>query len=118
MRNTALILGILSGLWGMVIGFFSGGYIAFVDWFTSIGGQVQQVDNATLVILMGLIAPILALVGGGMVHSYPKLSGPILLLSASGMYYAFDWRFFTQFPIALCAIGGVLALIAGFRQAQ
>ena len=32
MRNAALILGIIGGVVGMIVGFFSYGYTEFIDW--------------------------------------------------------------------------------------
>ncbi|GLQ34102.1 hypothetical protein GCM10007939_03850 [Amylibacter marinus] len=119
MRNTALILGIISGLWGMVVGFFAFGYTVLVD---SVGEKapdlLTQVDDVEKIRVFSLIAPVLALVGGGMVHARPTWSGPLLLLSAAGMLYAFEWRFWTMFPITLCAIAGILAFLAAYTKSD
>jgi len=121
MRNTALILGILSGLWGMVIGFFAYGYSVGVDWVNEQAPDqdfFSQWDNVGLIRIMSLVAPVLALVGGGLVHAKPKWSGPLLLLSALGMWYAFTWGFVTMFPITLCAIAGILAFAAAYTKSE
>jgi len=112
MRITALILGIVSGLWGMLVGFFGWGYTEFVAWFGEVPDVIQQVDNVNLIRSASLIAPILALVGGGMAVSQPLVAGVLLLASSAGMYWGFSFGVFTMFPITLCAVAGLLALVA------
>lgn len=113
MRMTALILGILSGLWGMVIGFFGYGYTEFINWFGEIPEIAQQVDNVGRIRILSLVAPVLALVGGGLAISQPLAAGILLILSAGGMYWGFEFNVFTMFPITLCLIAGLFALLAG-----
>ncbi len=113
MRNSALVLGIIGGIIGMLVGFFSYGYTEFVDW---IGDEVpdvlEQVDNVGLIRFMSLFSPLLAIAGGAMARSRAMIAGGLLLVSAAGMYYAFGFGVFTMFPIAMCGLGGVLALAA------
>ncbi len=113
MRNAALTLGIIAGLIGMVIGFFSYGYTAAVDRFGEIEGLAEQVANVELVRAMSLLAPLLAIAGGAMARARALWGGALLLLSAAGMYYAFGWGVFTMFPIAFAGVAGVLAIAAG-----
>lgn len=113
MRNAALNLGIIAGLIGMVIGFFSYGYTAAVDRFGEIEGLAEQVANVELVRTMSLLAPLLAIAGGAMARARALWGGALLLLSAAGMYYAFGWGVFTMFPIAFAGVAGVLAIAAG-----
>ena len=113
MRNAALILGIIGGVVGMIVGFFSYGYTEFVDWAgNEAPGVLEQVDNVGLIRYMALFAPLLAIAGGAMARSRAMIGGVLLLLSAVGMYYAFHFNAFTMFPIAMCGLGGVLALAA------
>ena len=81
MRNTVLILGVIAGLWGMLIGFFGYGYTQFIEWFGEIPDVAEQVDHVTRTQIISLVGPILALVGGGLAHARPVWSGPILLVS-------------------------------------
>jgi hypothetical protein len=116
MRNAALVLGIIGGLIGMVIGLATTGYIELVDFISAnpdIPDVVDQMENATLIRVMGLLAPLLALAGGAMSKMRALWGGALMLLSAAGMYWAFGYSVFTMFPIAMCALGGVLALAAG-----
>jgi len=113
MRNAALVLGIIGGAVGMIVGFFSYGYTEFIDWAgQEAPGILDQVDNVGLIRFMALFAPLLAIAGGAMARSRAVIGGILLLLSAAGMYYAFDFNAFTMFPIAMCALGGFLALAA------
>jgi hypothetical protein len=112
MRNAALILGIIGGLWGMLIGFFSYGYTEVIDRFGDLGEVGRQVDDVALIRLTSLIAPVLAIAGGAMARSQHVAAGVLLLISTAGMYHAFGFGVFTMFPIAMCGLGGVLALLA------
>jgi len=113
MRNAALVLGIIGGLLGMIVGFFGYGYVTFIDWYGEVPDLARQVENPNLIRAASLIAPILALAGGAMARARALWGGVFLLISAAGMYYAFGFGVFTMFPIALCGLGGILALAAG-----
>ena len=113
MRNAALVLGIIAGIIGMIVGFFSFGYTEAVERFGEIEGLAEQVDNVELVRFMSLVAPMLAIAGGAMAKVRALWGGALLLLSAAGMYYAFGFSAFTMFPIAFAGLGGVMALAAG-----
>ena len=113
MRNAALVLGIIGGVIGMIVGFFSYGYTEFVDWAgKEIPDTFEQVENVGLIRFMSLFSPLLAIAGGAMARSKAQIGGGLMLASAAGMYYAFHFNTFTMFPIAMCALGGVLALAA------
>jgi hypothetical protein len=113
MRNAALVLGIIGGLLGMIVGFFGYGYVEFVEWFGEVPDLAEQVDNPQLVQTAGFLAPILGIAGGAMARARALWGGILLLLSAGGLWYGFGFGVFTMFPIAFCAIGGLLALAAG-----
>ena len=117
MRNAALMLGIIGGIVGMIIGFFSYGYTELVDWASSELGEdrpeiLKQVENVWLIRSVSLLAPLLAIGGGAMAHARPVIAGLMLIVASGGMYYAFGFNVFTMFPIAMCALGGILALAA------
>ena len=112
MRNAALMLGIIGGIIGMIVGFFSYGYVEFVDWFGEIQDIASQVENPLLIKSVSLLAPLLAIAGGAMARSQATFGGVLMLTSAVGMLYAFGFGAFTMFPIAMAGLGGVLALAA------
>lgn len=112
MRNAALILGIVGGIFGMFVGFFSYGYTEFIEWFGEVPDIAEQVENIQLIRVTALFAPLLAIAGGGMARSNARVGGILMILSAAGMYAGFGFGVFTMFPIAMCALGGVLALTA------
>ncbi len=45
MRNAALVLGLIGGLWAMIVGFFVYGYVEFVDWFGEVPDIARQVED-------------------------------------------------------------------------
>ena len=112
MRNAALMLGVIGGLIGLIVGFFSYGYTEFIDWFGEVPNIAEQVENVRLIRAVSLAAPLLAIAGGAMAWSRAGLGGALLIISASGVYYGFGFGVFTMFPIAMCALGGLLALSA------
>ena len=112
MRNAALTLGIIGGIVGMVVGFFSYGYTSFIDWFGEVPDVAVQVENVQLIRTASILSPLLAIAGGAMARSHAMPAGAMLLVSAAGMYYAFGFSVFTMFPISMCALGGLLALAA------
>ncbi len=112
MRNAALVLGIIAGIWGMLVGFFGYGYTELIDRFGEVPDLAEQVAHPQRVRILGVLAPILAIAGGAMARSLAQVGGVLLLASAGGMYWAFGWGVFTMFPIAMAGLGGVLALAA------
>lgn len=112
MRNAALILGIIGGLWGMLVGFVSFGYTELLASFTELEEVTGGIEDPALIRATSLIAPILAIAGGAMARSQNIAAGVLLLASAAGMLFAFGFGVFTMFPIAMCGLGGLLALAA------
>lgn len=113
MRNAALTLGLIAGLTGMIVGFFSYGYTAAIHRFGEIEGLAEQVADVELIRIMSILAPMLAIAGGAMARARALWGGALLLLSAGGMYYAFGFGVFTMFPIVFAGVGGLLAVAAG-----
>lgn len=113
MRNAALVLGLIAGLGGMVVGFFSFGYVTVIDTWGEIEGVAEQVKDQQLIKTMSIVAPLLALVGGAMARARALWGGLLMLASAAGMYAAFGFGVFTMFPIVFAGVGGLLALAAG-----
>lgn len=112
MRNAALVLGIIGGLWAMIVGFFGYGYTSFVAWFGEVPDLIEQVENVELIRAASFFAPLLAIAGGAMAHSQAIVGGVLMCLSAAAIYAAFGFGLFTMFPIAFCLLGGILALAA------
>lgn len=113
MRNAALMLGVIAGVSGMIVGFFSYGYTAAVEHWGEIDGLAEQVVNVGLIRATSVLAPMLALAGGAMARSRALWGGVLLLISAAGMYHAFGFNVFTMFPIAFAGVAGMLAIAAG-----
>ncbi|MBU2943972.1 hypothetical protein Q8W37_17710 [Shimia thalassica] len=113
MRNAALVLGIIAGMIGMLVGFFSWGYTAAVEHWGEVPDLFEQVNNVNLVRAGALLAPMLAIAGGAMARSRALWGGILMVLSAGGMYAAFDFNVFTMFPISFALLGGILAIAAG-----
>ncbi len=113
MRNAALMLGIIGGIWGMITGFVAWGWTEFVFWFNDVAQGDIPLEDPDRLRIAGLLSPVLAILGGAMVRARPLVSGVLMLISAVGMQWGFGFHFFTMFPIAMAGIGGLLALIAG-----
>ena len=113
MRNAALILGIIGGLIAMVVGFFGYGFTELTERHAALADALGRVDNVERVRLASFLAPLLALVGGGMAKVRALWGGVLLILAAGLMYYGFGFGVFTMFPIGFCLAAGLLALAAG-----
>jgi hypothetical protein len=113
MRNAALVLGIIGGLIGMMVGFFSYGYTEIVERYGEIEGVAEQVDRVGLIRTVSFLAPLLAIAGGAMARIRALWAGILMLLSAGAMYYAFHFNMFTMFPIGFTLLGGIFAIAAG-----
>ncbi|AXI53986.1 hypothetical protein C1J05_05305 [Sulfitobacter sp. JL08] len=113
MRNAALTLGIIAGLTGMIVGFFSFGYIEAIEKYGEIEGLAEQVSNVGLVQVVAILSPMLAIAGGAMARARALAGGLLMGLSAVGMYAAFGFNVFTMFPIAFAGLGAVLGIAAG-----
>ncbi len=112
MRNAALMLGLIGGLWGMVVGFFSFAYTDLLIRYPDLAEFTGGVANIGPIRVMSLAAPVMAIAGAAMARSVNGLGGVLLLVSSAGMYLTFGFGVFTMFPIAMCALAGVLALAA------
>ncbi len=112
MRNAALVLGLIGGLWGMLVGFVSFGYTEVLARWSELGDILGGVENPALIRTVSLAAPVMAIAGAAMARSSNVAGGVLLLAATAGMFYAFGFGVFTMFPIAMCGLGGVLALAA------
>lgn len=113
MRNAALMLGIFAGLIGVVVGFFSYGYVSLTESYQEVGETFGFVTNPEFIKAASFLAPLLAIAGGGMARARALWGGILLLVSAAAMYAAFGFNFATMFPIGMAGLGGILALAAG-----
>ncbi len=113
MRNAALMLGIIGGIIGMIVGFFSYGYTEMIDRYGEVEGLFEQVNRPEIIRAASFVSPLLAIAGGAMARARALWGGVLMLLSAAGMVYAFGFNAFTMFPIGFVGIGGLLAIAAG-----
>ena len=72
-------------------------------------GEVVEDPLVTKIIAIG--APILAIAGAAMAPSRPAIAAILLIVSTLGMYYGFDFNVFTMFPIGMCGLAGLLAVL-------
>ena len=112
MRNAALTLGIIAGIFGMFVGFVGFGWTEVIRAEPD-AARFFNFDNPGLVRLASVLGPILAIAGGAMAKVRALWGGILLIASAGLMYAAFGFHVGTMFPIAMAALGGVLALAAG-----
>lgn len=117
MRNAALFLGIIGGVGGMIVGFF--GYLW--AWFDENYSEITQAGREAgigeammdpmLLKVLAFAAPILAIAGAAMAPSRPAVAAILLVLAAVGMLWAFGFGLFTGFPVLMCALAGVFAVL-------
>jgi hypothetical protein len=115
MKNAAMVLGIIGGVVGMVVGFFGYGFAEVGSWFSeTTNGLTDNVlgtgENADRSRFVGLFAPIFSIAGGAMSPGRPMTGAVLMIVSAVGMYWGFNFNVFTMFPIAMCLVAGILGL--------
>lgn len=117
MRNAAMILGIIGGIVGMIVGFFGYAFVWLTEEFPETADAAQEagvlgaIENPMLIKVLAMISPILAIAGGAMAPSRPAIAAILLVLSPIGMYVGFGFDLFTMFPIGMCALAGLLAVL-------
>src|SRR5689334_3391283 len=114
MRVAALILGILSGLWGVGIALFGGGLL-FVAALADVAGGEQW----AMLALYGL--PALALIGGALALTMPTVAGGLLLAGVVGWFavgalFGQGINLVTIAPLMLTWTAAFLALVDGARR--
>ena len=113
MRNAALVLGLISGLIGILVGLVGYGYAEVTARNAELGQILGALERPDLVRAASFFAPLLALAGGAMAKAR-ALWGGILMLGAAALFYAaFGFNVGTMFPIGFAALGGLLAIAAG-----
>lgn len=113
MRNAALTLGIIAGIFGMVVGFFGFGYTELVRAHAELGETFGNFARPDVIRVVSVLSPMLAIAGGAMAQSRALWGGVLLVLSAAGMYWGYGFNVFTMFPISFAAMAALLALAAG-----
>jgi hypothetical protein len=111
-RNAALTLGLIGGILAMIVGFFGYGYTVLFDKTGDLADVASQVDHPMVVRIASFLAPILAIAGAAMARSQNIPAGVLMLAASLGIFAAFGFNVFTMFPIAMCGLGGILALAA------
>jgi hypothetical protein len=112
MRNAALTLGIIAGIFGMFVGLVGYGWTEVIAARPE-AAQFFSIDNPGLIRTAAVLGPILAIAGGAMAKVRALWGGIALLGSAALMYLGFGFNVGTMFPIAMAGLGGVLAVAAG-----
>lgn len=122
MGNAAMVLGVIGGAVGMIVGFFGYGFgeiwSLFSAWLSDISPEAAarvapEDEEALTTKLISLFAPIAGIAGGAMVHSQKLLGALLLAGSAGGMFHGFGFGVFTMFPIAMCGLAAIFALVSG-----
>ncbi|MEM6973925.1 MAG: hypothetical protein AAF577_14080 [Pseudomonadota bacterium] len=125
MLNAAMVLGIVGGLVGMVVGFFGYGFqelwLLIEGWVSDVSpraaAEIAPEGDPAIIKLVSLLSPILAIAGGAMVHSQRIAGAVLMVVSAAGMVQGFGFNVFTMFPIAMCGLAGLFALL-GTKEAR
>lgn len=112
MRNAALVLGIIGGVFGMIVGFVGFGWTEVLRAEPE-AARFFDVDNPGLIRTASVVGPVAAIAGGAMAKVRALWGGTLLLISTGLMYLAFGFNVATMFPITMAGLGGLLALAAG-----
>lgn len=110
MSIAALILGILGGIWELILGILvatAGSLISGIEFFGDTGSAIIAIG------VVIIILSICGIVGGGVVMSKAKAGGILILVAALGMIVLaiFDPSWVTIVPALILITGGVLGLV-------
>ncbi|MEM7169963.1 MAG: hypothetical protein AAF530_07315 [Pseudomonadota bacterium] len=109
MKLGALILGILAGLGLLLYGSFG---FALGDLATAMGER----ETGTLLKVVGIGLPIVALLGAGLVMKNAKLGGLLMIASGIGVLLFLGTHGFSWYLTVPLFIAGGLAFFAGKEQ--
>ena len=104
MRVAALMLGVIGGLFAMLIGFFSYGYTELASQHAAFAETFGAVDNPDLIRTASFLAPLLA-IAGSMIRK-PKSA------TTSGTFPTHGPLFVTLLTLTILLIGGLTFLPA------
>ncbi len=104
MKTGAMICGIIGGLLGIVIGTFGAGVGALASAAGNSSGELLQ--------FISLAIPIASIAGGALTRANGILAALLMAASAIGMVSVFGVNVFTSIPLALSAIGALLAYLS------
>lgn len=105
MKVGALILGIIGGLIALTIG-----YLGFS--LGSLANAGQPSGAGTVLQLVSVGIPVIALIGAGVVMSKPALGALLMGLSAFGLVFVLGFNFFSMIPVVLLVIAAILGFSA------
>lgn len=112
MRNAAAALGMIGGILALLMGLVSFGYTEAIYRWGEWPNFAELPANVDEIRAMSVLAPLLAIAGAAMAPTRALWGGIALALSAGGMYWAFGIGFFSIFPVTMCGLAAILALVA------
>lgn len=112
MRNAAASLGLIGGILALLMGMVSFGYTEAVYRWGEVPDLAELPRNVDAVRAMSVLAPLMAIAGAAMARYRALWGGLLLGAAAAGLYWAFGIGFFSIFPVSLCALAAILALLA------
>jgi hypothetical protein len=112
MALTAMLLGLIGGLLGLVIG------VGLDSINAGPHAVVMAFHDLTAVKIASVAVPIAAMVGGAIARAKPLIGAVFMVLGTAGMGMLFNNDYPTQLAVAACALGAMLAILAGSRQQE
>lgn len=113
MRNAALVLGLIAGIFGLFVGLFGYGWVTLTTNYSEVGEATFFFQRPGFVQFSSFMGPLLAIAGGAMAKVRALWGGGLMLVAAVLFYTAFGFNVGTMFPIGFAALGGILAIAAG-----
>ncbi|MCK9629450.1 MAG: hypothetical protein M0R37_12780 [Bacteroidales bacterium] len=111
MRTTALVLGIVGGVFGIIAGLIA----------MAVGGVgvAAEADGGGMVTVLGLVAVMLAvagIVGGALAHRSPRACALLELIAGVGGFIAVSAFWLLSGPLFI--VGAIMAFASRKRKAQ
>lgn len=103
MRTSAMVIGLLGGLMGVVIGIVG---FALGDWVAGSDANV-----GTIIKVVSVAVPLAALIGAAIVRGRPLIGAVLMLASAVALAVLTDFGAYGYITIALLGLAGLLGLL-------
>jgi hypothetical protein len=115
LRTVAMVLGIIGGVYGLMVGFIGGGITAA---FLSSSSNASLIYSG-IALLLALAPPIIGVVGAAIVRNKPLLGSSLMGVSSIVMgalgIITFPLGFALVPPAAFFLVGAILGVIGKFQ---
>jgi hypothetical protein len=116
LRTVAMVLGIIGGVYGLMMGLIGGGITAALLYSSNNASVILIYSGIAL--LLGLAPPIIGVVGAAIVRNRPLLGSSLMGVSSilmGALGFMFPLGFVLAPPVVFFLVGAILGVIGKFQ---